>query len=515
MHPNGIEANLSDIQGNTVRGYSPKTLPQARFLFLDIPLGHAAAARRFVAELATEVTVTEPPGSAESQSAPRPERQVTLNVAFTYPGLQRLGVRSPLLTHFSRAFQEGMVGRWDLLADPQPSGVAWRPDLCLTVFAPDDVTAESAVSAWEQRARAAGLEVNYLQRASRLFDRNDRIIEHFGFADGISQPPIEGMATRGVDSADDREYVGRGVYEQRRARIFSFGRGSRRKRWRPVKAGEFIFGYPSEGEETPPVSRRRNQLDPELAREDDPFFDLLRNGTHMVWRKLEQDVGTFRRFVAAERGKMGVAEEYAADYLKAKMVGRWADGTPLAVAPTPEKWLQWLETHSGPGAAAETRFSYHDDPEGVATPLGSHIRRTHPRDTDGPRDGAVIAGDLTRRRRMLRRGITYGPPLPEGVEDDTSERGMIFIALVTNIAGQFELVQRAWVNSGDFVHQSVDRDPLVGRAPADGRNQYVIPGPEHPKFLLDIPNFVSFRRGDYFFVPARHALEGLGSGQYG
>jgi hypothetical protein len=52
------------------------------------------------------------------------------------------------------------------------------------------------------------------------------------------------------------------------------------------------------------------------------------------------------------------------------------------------------------------------DPHGYAVPLGDHIRRMNPRDT------AVNMN----RRRIIRRGGTYGPPLPEGAAEDGAER---------------------------------------------------------------------------------------------
>jgi len=54
------------------------------------------------------------------------------------------------------------------------------------------------------------------------------------------------------------------------------------------------------------------------------------------------------------------------------------------------------------------------DPYGYACPLGSHIVRMNPLDT---------ATNMT-RRKMIRRGGTYGPPLPEGAPEDGKERGI-------------------------------------------------------------------------------------------
>ena len=59
-------------------------------------------------------------------------------------------------------------------------------------------------------------------------------------------------------------------------------------------------------------------------------------------------------------------------------------------------------------------FTYGDDPEGLKCPIGAHIRRMNPRDISLGFDGR-----LATRRRILRRGLAYGPYAPEGVEVDS------------------------------------------------------------------------------------------------
>ena len=77
--------------------------------------------------------------------------------------------------------------------------------------------------------------------------------EHFGFADGLSQPIVEG--------GQDLPRPGQGEPD---------GRGG----WRPLRAGEFVLGYEDEEGVLPPS----------------PAAPLGHNGTFMVWRKLRQDV---------------------------------------------------------------------------------------------------------------------------------------------------------------------------------------------------------------------------------
>jgi deferrochelatase/peroxidase EfeB len=107
----------------------------------------------------------------------------------------------------------------------------------------------------------------------------------FGFKDGIGQPAVEGAGTTPSDTGEP-----------------------------PIKAGEFILGYPDETGAPAPM----------------PTPDVLgRNGTYVVFRKLHTRVAAYRRYLR-ERAA-GRREEAL---LGAKMVGRWQSGAPLALTPS-------------------------------------------------------------------------------------------------------------------------------------------------------------------------------------
>ena len=103
-------------------------------------------------------------------------------------------------------------------------------------------------------------------------------------------------------------------------------------------------------------------------------------------------------------------------------------------------------------------FSYGDDPRGFKCPAGAHARRANPRDAlDG--EGSVHV----RLHRMIRRGTSYGPMLPEGVlEDDGVDRGIIFVFAGAHLKRQFEFVKTQWLNDGIFIGAPAEKDPLVG-----------------------------------------------------
>jgi Dyp-type peroxidase family len=270
------------------------------------------------------------------------------------------------------------------------------------------------------------------------------------------------------------------VHEQRGAALdqgrdhFGFADGiaqpaieDRRVAGRPgdglVRTGEFVHGYEDEDGLLPAA----------------PGAPFDRNGTFAVYRKLQMDVAAFRRFVR-DAGYPGGPE-----LLAAKLVGRWPDGTPLV-------------RHRG-----INDFSYADDPDGHACPLGAHIRRANPRDSPG-----FFGGRLSGRHRLIRRGRSYGPPLPPGVtEDDGIDRGLIFVCFNASLWRQFETVQALWIDDGDPFGLGPDKDFLVGE-PHGTAGKMTIQG--HPPFFIKPqPRFVTMRGGEYLFRPSMTGLRFL------
>src|SRR5215216_5638689 len=296
-----------------------------------------------------------------------------MTVAFTYQGLKALGVPPESLDSFAPEFRQGMAARAAVLGDVGASGPdQWeeplgRPDvhIALATLAPDQATLDELV---EQARRAQdefpGIDVIWRQDCYQLATGRTS----FGFKDGIGQPAVEGIATPPTDP----------------------GRP-------PIKAGEFILGYPDETGALPSIPA------PEV---------LGRNGTYVVFRKLHTRVAAYRRYLRERAANR--AEEAQ---LGAKMVGRWQSGAPLALAPDRD------DPQLGADPARNNDFDYHDDLRGFKCPAGAHARRANPRDALD-QEGSVNV----RLHRMIRRGTSYGPMLPEGVlEDDGVDRGIIFV----------------------------------------------------------------------------------------
>ncbi|HEY9289808.1 MAG TPA: Dyp-type peroxidase [Microlunatus sp.] len=377
----------------------------------------------------------------------------SLTVAFTYQGLKTLGVPDTSLDSFAPEFQQGMAARAEILGDTGESGPdRWEEPLgtadvhiAIAVLSSDENRLQAvAGKAREAQAELPGIELIWCQDCYQLATGRTS----FGFKDGIGQPAVEGS---GRPATDPRE--------------------------QPLKAGEIILGYPDETGEPPPMPS------PEV---------LGRNGTYVVFRKLQTRVGAYRSYLRARAANR--AEE---DLLGAKMVGRWQSGAPLALAPDRD------DPELGADPRRNNDFSFGDDLRGFRCPVGAHARRANPRDSLD-QEGSVDV----RLHRMIRRGTSYGPMLPAGVtEDDGVDRGIIFVFAGAHIKRQFEFVKTQWLNDGIFIGAPLESDPLVG--PHHDSSSFTIPQRPIRRRLQDLPPFVVTRGGEYCFAPSLSALRWL------
>ena len=437
--------DLARIQGFVVRGYR---LPFAAYLFLRVD--EVARAATWISAIAEEVLIAAP-------WSVKPESGV--NVAFTHSGLRALGMPDSSLAGFPEEFRQGMAARAGLLGDLGESAPSnWEGPLgtpAIHALVMISAMSPEALAAHDAKLRAAIEEIGGL--TILLDERGAALpggVEHFGFADGFAQPSIEGS---GVSPLPGQ------------------GAPGAKERWRAIRAGEFILGYRDEEGVLPPAP---------------PPAALSTNGSFLVYRKLRQDVAAFRRQLAAAAKLYQGGEEP----LAAKIVGRWRDGTPLVLSPE----------RPNPALASDEQrnnaFSYSDDPDGLACPIGAHIRRVN------PRDGLPFDGKLVNRHRMIRRGIPYGEPLPPDADDDGHDRGVIFMCLQASITRQFEFVQSQWLNGGNAFGLGEDQDLLLGPQDAKPPNKMTVPG-DSPLLVGPLERVVSVKGGEYFFVPGINGLQ--------
>lgn len=467
-----VKLEYDDIQGFVFSGYV-KRMAAASYHLLRVV--DRAKAKEWLHDLRGRVTRAVSRKNLRVAHA-QPFR---LNAAFSRSGLEAFGLHPDRdIVTFDLAFQDGMAStlRSRTLGDDGPSapaqwtwGNAVTPvDVLLMLFAP---TAQelSQLESREANAYAAGLApVVAPVRATDLpasaavpFSR-----EHFGFADGISQPVI-------------REH------QQGTPNVFD-----------AIAAGEFILGYQNEYGQITEVPTRAAVRHGRGVHADRSSRESAfgRNGTYLAVRQLSQNVAAFWHFLRTQAG--GDADRAA--YLASKIVGRWPSGA--AVKDGQDK---------DPGGPIDNAFTYADnDPIGYGVPIGAHIRRSNPR---GIGLGTTAEQSLTvaRRHRLMRRGRSYGPRIEDRYQDDGKERGLFFIGLNANIERQFEFIQHAWMNTPFFGTLYDEVDPLIGDASRTQSQRNAMTIPEHPtrRRLQGIPQFVTVRAGGYFFLPGFRALE--------
>jgi Dyp-type peroxidase family len=377
------------------------------------------------------------------------------SIAISYTGLVALGVPQDSLQSFPEAFRVGMAARADELLDYGPNDPKnWEMPfgtgeihIAISIFSEsEDKWRRAMETARQQYQGFSGVTVLLMQD----FGAQPGDLNSLGYRDSIGQPAIQGS---GVESLP--------------------GQG------RPIKAGEFILGYPGEAGVPLPMPR------PDV---------LGRNGTFVGLRKYQSRVGAFNRFLHKH-----AQTEQERELLAAKLVGRWRSGAPLTLAPMQD------DSALGADPRRNDDFTYAADPHGRQVPLGSHMRRMNPRDTK-----LALLTDVN-IHRIIRRSTTYGAPYdPNAIseQDDDVPRGIYFIFLSAKAMATMEFLQQEWINNGNFMNLGNERDPNVGLQ-EDGAT-FTIPQDPVRRRIHDIQTFNVLRGGEYFFMPSLSALKWIG-----
>ena len=441
---------MSDLEAHDIQGlvlFAYAKLKHARYLHVSFEGGARVA--QWLAELRQEVH------GALRSSWHHEER---VHVAFTHDGLRMLGLAKSELDSFPRELQQGMGNplRARVLGD-EPDD--WE------FGAPRHACLHALLLLYAKAP--AGLAVLRDRLVRRLCDHGGTVVhedaaelreplhEPFGFRDGIAQPHIKGSPRA------------RGSHEVE------------------VPAGEFVLGYPNAYAELPPTPKGTDG------------FDIGKNGTFLVYRKLRQDTSGFWQCMLDRAEPPG--DPHAATKLAASIIGRWPSGAPL---------VKYPERDPGSSGAMDDFTFYEDDPNGAKCPLGAHIRRANPRDMLLP--SPAESTKAVERHRLLRRGRPYGPRAPTtpiaSAKPQAAERGLVFMALNASFRRQFEFVQQTWLNNPKFGGLYDERDPLVGNVDESGQH-FSIPGTPARRRLCNLQSFVKMRGGGYFFMPGLAALE--------
>jgi len=464
--------DLTDIQGNLLRGYRSAN---ARHFALGI--GDAKAAKSFIAGLLSGDEQRSPQITNAEEWDDKPH--YTLNLGVTFAGLQALGVAPEALGAFPVAFQQGPAVRAS--ADPDyPDGVGlgdvddsapsnWivggtmTPTVHLMLSLYTDEHRVKRIDELTARLRkvfaSSYLTELHVQDANAL----PKGKVHFGYRDGIAQPQIEGAPGR------DRRDM------QPQATVGDF-----------LLGGDYVNTY---------GGNYLGSIPPALGH----------NATYGAFRILRQDVHGFEEFLRHRADRWDMDPELVA----AKLLGRWRNGVPLTLSPDtykPDPKIRKRELNAFDYAPGPGHTTYYDDVEGQRCPIGAHIRRLNPR-------GSLVMGK-PHSRRLVRRGMPYGPPLRPDAPDDRVERGLVGLFICGDLDLQYEFILRVWANEDIATHGlRGTRDPLIGAQPAMG-GQFVVRTDDSrdPIVMTALPRLVQTRGSVYVLIPGIGGLRHLANG---
>jgi Dyp-type peroxidase family len=428
--------DLDDIQGDILEGLQKNA---ENFLFFKIvdPGAFKTMVRQHALERTTSAQRVKERNLfiAHSKGLHRPITALFegMNLGFTHHGIAQLVTVQTL--KFDPAFERGADHQEtaSILNDPPPS--TWLKEFVADridgVFLITGANPSSVMFRSNELLRLLGnsVKVIYAEMGTTRPDP-ERGREHFGFRDGVSQPGIRGLTSVSDPiRSPDEGLPGQDL----------------------VWPGEFVFGYPGQDRDHP----TKGGPPPKMA------APWMRNGSYIVFRRLEQKVPEFWRFVREHAVRLGMDPEL----LAARMVGRWKSGAPLELAPLRD------DPRLGADEKRRNDFGFGDDPEQRKCPYAAHIRKVHPRvDT---RNEAEV-----QRHRIIRQGITFGPEVAPGEATTRYSRGLMFVCYQTSIERQFEYIQRQ-ANDPGFVGGkrrpgggavTPGFDPIIGerRRPHDG-----------------------------------------------
>ncbi|HEX8703026.1 MAG TPA: hypothetical protein VF815_29585 [Myxococcaceae bacterium] len=454
---------LEQIQGNILKGHGR---PHAAHVMVRFT-GGTASARRWLAGFARTVTSARSQYHQIESFKARGDGGTFATVALSASGYDVLDVPEDQRPQ-DAIFRAGMKGSATLAAGDLPVQ-AWEPAYQGTVDAmvllADQDAGRLDATLTELQASLKGVgKVLVVERGERLTREDPKSghleIEHFGFADGISQPRV----------------VQQEIDEEKRLRGNTH--------WEP--------GAP---------------LGLLISNEPGGF------GSYFVFRKLEQHVRDFHEAEAKLADALGL-QGLERDLAGAMAVGRFRNGYPVIPTKTepsgaPGNDFNFDQDRFGAVCPLQSHIR-RSNPRGDLTSPG------------GARPALTL--EVERSFRIARRGITYGkrPDLEKGAPPSTPVPnegvGLLFMSTQSRLLN-FE-IQQAGSDVNDFPIPGVGVDAVMGHNPQPLPQRWTRPpnaaGTAGPTVVngearFTMANLVTLKGGEYFFLPSLPFLRGLAS----
>lgn len=499
---------LEDLQGNILNGHGRA---HAVHIFLTFEPGKTAEVKTWIAHFAGfKITSAKSQlDASEEYKRSKTDAGLFSHFALSASGYDYLKIpknKQPKEANFQsrsdKVFEGGLKSRQAVLLDPRVEDWedGFKGSIDALIILADDNPADLAAAELGVRqqlkeiATIKTVETGLILRrkfeatvnerkatvdGSRVQREFGNVVEHFGYADGVSQPIFLKEKLEGVTS----------------------------KHWK----------YPGA-----PLK---------LVLIDDPNgTPSVSFGSFLVFRKLEQNVKGFKTAEAKIAEKLGLPKELGG----AMAVGRYEDGTPLVLQSGDGGWAE------SDKPIIPNDFNYDGDSEGLKCPFHAHVRKSNPR-LESVKPGGAFAQSKEEElgHRIARRGITYGGSLSTSEDLDdlpTNGVGLLFMCYQSDIWEQFEFIQRFWCNNPTFLEpgfsggqnpnydktgldavigqkQGKQFDPAVGEAPQPPQNWPQEWGKSTIKPTIEPENqfsqFVTLKGGEYFFSPSITFLRNL------
>ncbi len=463
-----IKFDPENVQGNILRGYRKQ---KVRHIIVEI--SDRRKAREFLAA-AADGTREDVPRITRSANWAPPAPQCCFNIGITFAGMRALGLPTRHLNTFPGEYRQGMASRAAKLGDfgdsaptkwPAPFDAPERIHIVASAYSDETEDLDKVQAQVAEAFNVLGVRDGRNLPDGKVF---------FGYVDGISQPKFKHIFDPSQVTVDEPR----------------------------DPLGTALLGYPTHFE----------GLEFEVPSPKEVFC----NGSFNAFRVLQQNVIAFENYLTeaadmlmthpdvdkllpegAEKNIDGgvTRRDALREVVAAQMCGRWRNGTPYELSPD----------SNDPTDISRTNFDY---TQTSRCPAGAHMRRAN------PRGGPIVQRVANYSRRLVRRGMSYGPDFdPDAArsgDDDNEERGLLGNFIGANFGAQFEAVTCDWINYGlQDPNITGTNDPLLGANVVETSSfDLTLSDGGHIR-LSELPRFVNTRGGAYTFLPSLAAIRYL------
>jgi Dyp-type peroxidase family len=460
---NKYSVMLDDLQANILKHHGRN---YAYHFFLTINIKYISESKKWISDFAKNKISNTSKQLIDSTEYNKSKKDggTIYTLSISNFGYEKLGIENSI-TPSESSFKMGMKPRAEELNDniqEWESEFQNEIDILIILADSDESNSINNKIALEKELSAI-FNIVKIQKGEVLKNEQGIGIEHFGYADGISQP------------------------------IFF--------------ENEIIT------QEQNNLWQDESRLKLALVKDKGGKFDDS-YGSYLVFRKLEQNVEAFKD---AEASLPKILDEKGVindELAGAMIIGRFENGTEVI-------------NHSNEINITNPKdlnndFDYKIENTKSKCPFHSHIRLTNPRADLGSTD----IDSFVKNVRLVRRGIPYDD-IPNGrgllSNKPCGNVGLLFMCYQSNIKNQFEFIQSTWVNKGIVPSSEHPNDEKVGQDGIIGQGIKFIKDKFLPRkwgeennenkisFSNSLSKFVTMRGGEYFFTPSISFLKSLHS----